>query len=53
MGVGEEVPVSEAQVSEAQTADHWREEEYYHPPAKFVGQANATDPAILERTLGV
>jgi acetyl-CoA synthetase len=37
------------QVSEAQIAVHWREEDYYHPPAKFVGQANATDPAIFER----
>jgi hypothetical protein len=27
------------QVSEAQIAVHWREEDYYHPPAKFIGQA--------------
>ncbi len=39
----------EAQVSEAQIAVHWREEEYYPPPPKFVEQANANDPAILER----
>ena len=39
----------EAQVSEAQIAVHWREEDYYHPPAKFIGQANAADPAIFER----
>ena len=39
----------ETQVSEAQIAVHWREEEYYHPPARFIGQANAADPAILER----
>jgi acetyl-CoA synthetase len=39
----------EAQVSEAQIAVHWREEEYYYPPAKFIGQANASDPAIFER----
>jgi acetyl-CoA synthetase len=37
------------QVSEAQIAVHWREEEYYQPPAKFIAQANAGDPAILER----
>jgi acetyl-CoA synthetase len=37
------------QVSEAQIAVHWREEDYHHPPAKFVGQANAADPAIFER----
>ncbi len=39
----------EVQVSEAQIAVHWREEEYYSPPAKFIAQANAADPAILER----
>ncbi len=39
----------ESQVSEAQIAVHWREEEYYEPPAAFVAQANANDPAILER----
>jgi acetyl-CoA synthetase len=38
-----------AQVSEAQIAVHWREEEYYYPPARFIGQANASDPAIRER----
>ena len=39
----------EQQVSEAQIAVHWREEELYYPPAKFIGQANASDPAILDR----
>jgi acetyl-CoA synthetase len=39
----------EIQVSEAQIAVHWREEEYVSPPPKFIGQANASDPAILER----
>ena len=39
----------EAQVSEAQIAVHWREEDYYYPPEDFVRQANADDPAILER----
>ncbi|HTZ92830.1 MAG TPA: acetate--CoA ligase [Streptosporangiaceae bacterium] len=37
------------EVSESQIAVHWREEEYYPPPEKFVAQANASDPAILER----
>ena len=37
------------QVPEAQIAVHWREEEYVQPPAKFIGQANASDPAIFER----
>ena len=31
----------EAQVSEAQIAVHWREEEYIYPPESFVAQANA------------
>src|SRR5438876_2801526 len=39
----------EIQVSEAQIAVHWREEEYYQPPPKFIGQANASDPSIYER----
>jgi acetyl-CoA synthetase len=38
-----------AQVSEAQIAVHWREEEYLYPPESFVNQANANDPAIFER----
>src|SRR5437588_5337502 len=47
-------PVSDAeaqetQLSEAQIAVHWREEEYLYPPASFIAQANAGDPSILER----
>jgi acetyl-CoA synthetase len=41
--------VEEEAISESQIAVHWREEEYYYPPAKFTGQANASDPAIYER----
>jgi len=41
--------VSETQVSEAEIAVHWREEEYFPPPASFIGQANASDPAIFDR----
>jgi acetyl-CoA synthetase len=37
------------EVSEAQIAVHWREEEYFGPPAAFVDQANAQDPAIFDR----
>ena len=44
MAVGQDV-----QVSEAQIAVHWREEEYYYPPARFIAQANATDPAVFGR----
>jgi acetyl-CoA synthetase len=39
----------EAQVSEAQIAVHWREEEYHYPPESFIQQANAKDPAIRDR----
>jgi acetyl-CoA synthetase len=39
----------EPQVSEAQIAVHWREEEYYFPSARFIAQANAGDPSIFER----
>ena len=41
--------MSEVQVSEAEIAVHWREEELFSPPAEFIGQANASDPAIFER----
>ena len=41
--------MSEVQISEAEIAVHWREEEYYHPPPRFIGQANASDPSIFER----
>jgi acetyl-CoA synthetase len=44
MAIGEEQEVSEAQI-----AVHWREEEYIQPPPRFIGQANASDPGILER----
>jgi len=40
---------TDAQVSEAQIAVHWKEEGYYQPTAKFIGQANASDPAIFDR----
>jgi acetyl-CoA synthetase len=35
--------------SEATIAVHWREEGYFPPPPKFIGQANASDPAIRDR----
>ena len=41
--------MTESQVSEAQIAVHWREEEYIYPPESFVAQANAADPAIFDR----
>jgi acetyl-CoA synthetase len=39
----------EFQVSEAQIAVHWREEEKFFPPTTFIAQANAADPSIRER----
>src|SRR6266508_2373447 len=39
----------EAQVSEAQIAVHWKEEEKYYPPPQFIAQANAADPTIRQR----
>lgn len=39
----------EVQVAETQIAVHWREEGYLAPPPTFLAQANAADPAILER----
>ena len=38
-----------AAVSEAQIAVHWKEEGYVHPSARFIAQANMTDPGIFER----
>ncbi|EMS80079.1 acetate--CoA ligase [Desulfotignum phosphitoxidans] len=37
------------ETTEAQIAVHWKEEEYYHPSPKFIGQANLTDPAVFDR----
>ena len=37
------------ETSEAQIAVHWREEEYFYPSSKFVGQANLSDPNVNER----
>src|SRR5919198_4310964 len=37
------------EVSEAQIAVHWKEEEYFHPSEKFIAQANMRDPHILEK----
>jgi len=37
------------EVTEAQIAAHWKEEEYIHPSARFIAQANMSDPEIYER----
>jgi len=36
-------------VSEAQIAVHWPEEDYVSPPPRFIAQANLTDPGIFAR----
>ena len=38
-----------AEVSEAEIAVHWQEEDYVNPPEKFIAQANLTDPKVFER----
>jgi len=37
------------ELSEAEIAVHWKEEEYYDPPPKFIGQANLSDPSVFDR----
>jgi acetyl-CoA synthetase len=37
------------QLKETEIGVHWKEEEFIYPPAKFIGQANMTDPDIFER----
>jgi acetyl-CoA synthetase len=36
-------------VSEAQIAVHWPEEDYFSPPPTFIAQANLADPGVFER----
>ena len=38
-----------SELSEAEIAVHWKEEEYFYPSPKFIGQANLTDPTVMER----
>src|SRR5712691_11216810 len=40
---------SGTEVSEAQIAVHWKEEEVFYPPKKFIEQANLTDPKVMTR----
>ena len=37
------------EVSEAQIAAHWKEEDFIYPSPGFVDQANMADPGVLER----
>lgn len=43
-----DIDTTKTEVSEAQIAVHWKEEEYYYPSQKFVAQANLNDPQVLE-----
>ena len=36
-------------LTEAHIAVHWREEQYYYPSSRFIGQSNLSDPAVNER----
>jgi hypothetical protein len=36
-------------LTEGQIAVHWKEEEYVHPPARFIAQANLNDPHVVDR----
>lgn len=38
-----------ADISEAQIAVHWPEEDYFSPSSQFIAQANLTDARIFER----
>ena len=38
-----------SEATEAQIAVHWKDDEYFRASPKFIGQANLTDPAIMER----
>ncbi|MDH2905330.1 MAG: acetate--CoA ligase [Methanomassiliicoccales archaeon] len=51
MANGEARATKEAgeELSEAEIAVHWKEEQYYYPQPKFIGQANLSDPGINER----
>ena len=39
----------QVEVSEAQIASHWKEEDLIHPSEQFVAQANMADADVFER----
>ena len=41
--------MSSLELTEAQIASHWKEEEYFYPTDEFKKQANLTDPSVNER----
>ena len=40
---------SSQRVSEAQIAVHWKEEQYFRPPKKFIEQANLKDASLVKK----
>jgi len=40
---------AKTEISEAEIAVHWKEEEYFYPRPELIGQANLTDPSVRER----
>ena len=40
---------TEGNVTEAEIASHWKEEELIHPSPGFIGQANVSAPAVFDR----
>src|SRR6266436_4543959 len=46
--MSEQIP-EQNDVSEAEIAVHWQEENKYDPPASFIAQANLTDKNVYER----
>ncbi len=41
--------VASMNVTEAEIAVHWQEEEYFHASPQFIAQANMVDPGVYER----
>jgi acetyl-CoA synthetase len=42
-------PEARSELTEAEIAVHWKEEQTFSPPPQFIGQANLTDPSVNER----
>ena len=40
---------TEGNVTEAEIASHWKEEELIHPSPSFIGQANVADQSVFDR----
>ena len=49
MAATKETKREQTELSEAEIAVHWKEEGYYEPSPRFIGQANLTDPDLFEK----